>query len=298
MCVIHLPHQASYRDILEQMRRQTIAISYSSHPIPCEILFTSDDMSFNTILFLGSGQVDQIFHRVAQLCPPNIAVVQGAPHWIINENNANDFMAAFVKQTLDYLLAHVQIQQINIIAESQATPPTIFYCAQPEYLSRLRTLILIQPLGLTSNYYQRHQHIIKLFRRRMTKNMLHQLGSLLTDKYMRGNYRTVMKRVNLTNTTIQHQFAHGLSVNSFKELQQICHNNHHIVIISGKHDALFPPRLIQQNLAKYQLPIPVIRVSRAAHSSLATRQGYRLLKIALACQPRTIDIATANTPTN
>lgn len=280
------------------MRRQTISVSYDSHIIPCEIIFTSDDMSFNTILFLGSGQVNQIFHRVAQLCPPNIAVVQGAPHWLIGENNANDFMAAFIKQALNYLLSHTQTPRLHIIAESQAAPPTMFCCAQPNYMSRLRTLVLIQPLGLTSSHYQRHRHIIRLFRRRMTKNILHQLGSLLTDKYMRRNYRTVMKRVNLTNTTIQHQFTHGLSVNSFKDLQQICHNNHRIVIISGKYDALFPPRVIQQNLAKYQLPIPVIRVSRAAHSSLATRQGYRLLKIALACQPRTTDITTANTPTN
>ena len=132
----------------------------------------------------------------------------------------------------------------------------------------------------------------------MTKNMLRQFGSLLTDKYMRRNYRTVMKRVNLTDTIIQHQFIHGLSVNSFSDLQQIHHHNHHIVIISGKYDALFPSRVIKQNLAKYQLSIPVIRVPRVAHSSLATRQGHRLLKIALACRPRATHIATTNTPTS
>lgn len=255
-------------------------------------------MSFDTILFLGSGQVDHIFHRVAQICPPNIAVVQGAPHWLISENNANDFMAAFVKQALDYLLARTQAQQLYIIAESQAAPSTIFYCAQPKYLPRLSQLILIQPLGLTHNYYQSRRCVITLFRQRMTKNMLLQFGSLLTDKYMRRNYRTVMKRVDLTDTIIQHQFVHGLSVNSFSDLQQIHHHNHHIVIISGKHDALFPPRVIKQNLTKHQLPIPVIRVPGVAHSSLATRQGHRLLTIALARRPRATHIATTNTPTS
>lgn len=279
------------------MRRQTISVSYDSRIIPCDILFTSDDLSFDTILLLGSGQVERMVHRVAQLCPPHIAVVQGAPHWLIDEDNANDFMAAFVKQALDYLLARSQTQ-LHIIAESQAAPPTIFYCVQPKHLSRLSQLTLIQPLGLTSNYYPSRQRVIKLFRRRMTKNMLHHLGSLLTDKYMRRNYRTVMKRVNLTNTTIQHQFAHGLSVDSFKELQQICHHNNHIVIISGKHDALFPPHIIKQNLAKYQLPITVTTVPQVAHSSLATRQGHRLLTVALARRPRATHIATTNTPTS
>lgn len=255
-------------------------------------------MSFDTILLLGSGQVEHIFHRVAQICPPNIAVVQGAPHWLLNEDNANDFMAAFIKQALDYLLAHTQTQQLHIIAESQAAPPTIFCCAQPEYVPRLSQLTLIQPLGLTHNYYQSRRRVIKLFQRRVVKNMLHQFGSLLTDKHMRRNYRTVMKRVDLTNATIQHQFTHGLSVNSFKELQQIYRHNCRVVIISGKQDALFPPRVIKQNLTKHQLPIPVIRVPRVAHSSLATRQGYRLLKIALACRPRATHIATTNTPTS
>lgn len=107
-----------------------------------------------------------------------------------------------------------------------------------------------------------------------------------------------MKRVNFTNITIQRQFVHGLSVNSFEELQQIYRHNCRVVIISGKQDALFPPRVIKQNLTKYQLPIPVICVPRVAHSSLATRQGYRLLAIALACRPRATHIATTNTPTN
>ena len=261
------------------------------------MLFTSDDMSFDTILLLGSGQVEHVFHRVAQICPPNIAVVQGAPHWFITEDNANNFMAIFVKQALDFLLAHSQTSQLHIIAESQAAPPTIFCCAQPEYVPRLSQLTLIQPLGLTHNYYQPHRHVIKLFQRRVAKNMLRQFGSLLTDKHMRRNYRTVMKRVNFTNITTQRQFVHRLSVNSFSDLQQI-HYNRHIVIISGKQDALFPPRVIRQNLTKHQLPIPVIRVPRVAHSSLATRQGYRLLKIALACRPRATHIATTNTPTS
>ena len=291
-----LLYQVSRRAILKQMRRQTISISYNSRAIPCEILFTSDDMSFDTILLLGSGQVDHVFHRVAQLCLPHIAVVQGAPHWLITEDNANDFMATFVKQALDYLLTHTQ-NQLHIIAESQAAPPTIFYCAQPEYAPRLRQLTLIQPLGLTHNYYQSRRRAITLFWRRVLKNMLHHFGSLLTDKYMRRNYRTVMKRVDLANTTIQHQFTHGLSVNSFTELQQIHHHNRHI-IISGKHDALFPPHIIKQNLTKYQLPISLTTVPQVAHSSLATRQGHRLLTIALARRPRATHIATTNTPTS
>lgn len=279
------------------MRRQTVSISYNSRTIPCEILFTSDDMSFDTILLLGSGQVEHVFHRVAQLCPPHIAVVQGAPHWLIDEDNANDFMAAFVKQALDYLLTHTQ-NQFHIIAESQAAPPTTFCCAQPEYLSRLSQLTLIQPLGLTHNYYQSRRRAITLFRRRVLKNMLHHFGSLLTDRYTRRNYHTVMKRVDLTNITIQHQFTHGLSVNSFEELQQIYRHNRRVVIISGKQDALFLPCAIKQNLTKYQLPIPVICVPRIAHSSLATRQGYRLLTIALARRPRATHSATTNTPTS
>ena len=150
------------------MRRQTISVSYDSRVIPCDILFTSDDLSFDTILLHGSGQVERMFHRVAQLCPARIAIVQGAPHWLIDEDNANDFMAAFVKQALDFLLAHTQTQ-LHIIAESQATPPTMFYCAQPKHLSRLSQLILIQPLGLTHNYYQSHRRAITLFRRRVLK---------------------------------------------------------------------------------------------------------------------------------
>ena len=151
------------------MQRQTVSISYNSHTIPCEILFTSDDLSFDTILLLGSGQVDYIFHRVAQICPPRMAVIQGAPHWLISENNANDFMAIFVKQALDFLLAHSQTPQLHIITESQAAPPTIFCCAQPEYVPRLSQLTLIQPLGLTHNYYQSRRRVIKLFQRRVAK---------------------------------------------------------------------------------------------------------------------------------
>ena len=107
-----------------------------------------------------------------------------------------------------------------------------------------------------------------------------------------------MKRVDLTNTIIQHQFIHGLSVNSFSDLQQVYHHNRHIVIISGRHDALFPPRVIKQNLTKHQLPVPVVRVPGVAHSSLATRQGHRLLTITLARRPRATHIATTNTPTS
>lgn len=150
----------------------------------------------------------------------------------------------------------------------------------------------------THNYYQSRRRVIKLFQRRVVKNMLHHFGSLLTDKYMRRNYRTVMKRVDLTSTIIQHQFIHGLSVNSFSDLQQVHHHNRHIVIISGKHDALFSPHIIKQNLAKYQLPISLTTVPQVAHSSLATRQGHRLLTIALARRPRATHIATTNTPTS
>lgn len=257
---------------------------YQGEQIKYKIWFTSNSDTIKLVVFLGTVQIKKLPEWVAEACPPNTAIVQGAPHWYAKEDGSDmpDYMLGYTKSVLDSLKTHYSLKLLGVVAESQAAPAVIRLSTADIYHSYFKDLVLIQPLGLNSDVFNTElDGGIKLFRRRIIQNMYHQAGSLMHDKRLRYNHRLLRRMANFSDTKTREQYASGLRHSALDDLKQLAQFGNNVTIICGANDRLFPAKEIRARLGWQDISTPILEVKGVPHSPLASKQGIKLLRASL-----------------
>lgn len=263
--------------------------AYKHMPTPYTIWSNQrGDDPIETIVFLGTIQIGELGKWVAESCPPNTIVVQGAPHWTAQDDGSDipEYMLDFTNSVFDTLLKKFSITKVHIIAESQAAPAVLYLFGQKAYIPSLKKLTLIQPLGLNARAYSGTEaQRVETFKRRIVANFIYQLTALVIDARLRHNHRTVGRitgGARLHNPKARAQYGSGLAHDATSSLKVLYEHHKEIVIICGTKDKLFPPTEIAATLAANGIDIPLRTIKGVPHSPLATRYGQRLLRAAFA----------------
>nr|HPR09765.1 hypothetical protein [Candidatus Saccharibacteria bacterium] len=268
------------------MECREFTYQYDGQAIPCSLWVTSKSVRLTTVVFLGTVQIGELPRWVAEHCPPNTAVLQGAPHWLAKADGSDilAFMREYTVQALNHIIQNYQVKQFNIIAESQAVPGIIQVFARKKFTPYPRALVLVQPLGLNySTFAGTKEQRVQAFFRRVMRNGRYQLADLLLDKRLRYSHRQLSRLVDFRTSIAREQYGSGLAHSSLPELaklQSLCKN---LWIVSGSNDKIFPPTEIKTQLKEVGLSVPVRVIEGVPHSPLATRKGRRLLCAAFDC---------------
>lgn len=269
------------------LEQTTYTYRYNNTNISYTIWATKGEGNIvETVIFLGTIQIDNLVKWVAESCPPGTIVVQGVPHWLAQSDGSDipEYMFHFTKCVLDALLKDFSLTRAHIIAESQAVPGILKLFTWKRYTHYAKKITLLQPLGLNTAAYQGAEELrIKVFRRRIIANLLHQFPTLMFDRRLRYNHRLANKMVGiaLRNPKARAQYSSGLSYDAMSHLRHLASLHKDVVIICGANDKIFPAAEIRAALIENKITIPVHAIKGAPHSPLATRYGRRLLTAAL-----------------
>ena len=250
---------------------------YRNQDIPYTVWRNDDDAVVEAILFLGTVQVGKLPEWIATQCPPRTAIVQGAPHWHAKAEGSDipAFVRGFTESAYANIMNDFCINSPVVIADSQAAPAVISLLADLQH--DCGQLILLQPLGLNAREYGKTDtERITTLKKRILSNARHQFLSFMSDKRLRYSHRLLRKIVNSSSSSAIMQYTAGLRYDILPELRQL-HASLNITVICGAHDTLFPANEIRENLQIHDLAIEIMTVASVPHSSLASRQGKRLL---------------------
>lgn len=253
---------------------------YDGKKISYKIWFSDEGSVIDTVIFLGTVQINKLVQWVAESCPPRIAVIQGAPHWLAKDDGSDipNYMFRYTKNSFDRLAADFELKGLNIIADSQAVPGVISLFLQDNYKSYVKNMVLLQPLGLNADSFAgTDSQRIEIFKNRIIKNTYHQLPDLLLDSRLRYNHRLLSKTVSFRDSKVRAQYNNGLKHDSLPNLKELVRNNKNISIVCGEKDKIFKADEIRKNLNQSNLPIKVVTVKNIPHSPLASRKGLMLL---------------------
>lgn len=265
------------------MKRRQFTYLYQGKPIDYSVWLTSNDKTINTIVFLGTVQIDKLPEWVAQACPPKTAIVQGGPYWHAKPDGSDipDFMIGYTKSALKEIESQYTISSLNIIADSQAVAAVIRIFTLKQYFPTLKSLVLLQPLGLNPNAFKGPENErIATLKRRVARNAYHQIPSLMFDSRLRYNHRLLGKIASLRDTRVRAQYSSGLGHSALPDLKKLTKLGASVTIICGAKDKMFPADEIEPSLKQEGIAIPVVSVHSVPHSPLATKQGLKLLNAA------------------
>lgn len=266
--------------MLPTIKKTDFIYSYSGKSIEYSIWSTGGNESVKTIIYLGTVQIDRMPVWVAEHCPPNTIVVQGAPHWFTKDDGSDthQFMFEFAKNSFTNICKTFPISKAYIITDSQAAPAAMRLFALKAYSPYLIAMALLQPLGFNSFVYSgSDRERIRVFKKRVATNARYQLLSLISDSRLRYNHRLLAKTVGHRGTKTQAQYNSGLMYDGIRDLRHLQEVNIKIVIICGANDKIFPPNEIRDNLYRHHINVAVQSVRGIPHSPLATKHGQKLL---------------------
>lgn len=258
--------------------------TYKQKEIEYTIWHTLRSSDVLTILFLGVAQIEKLPKWVAEHCPNDVIVVQGAPLWNAAEDGADtvEFMFAYIKNVFEYICQTQDFESINIITESQAAPGTAWLFSQEKYNRRVKRITLVQPLGFTQKEYGTSvDDATKVLARRARHNMGYQLKAFLFEPKQRYNHHIVSKHLNFKQAASKAQFGSGLLHDATADFRQLARVYPDIVIVCGENDKLFPPSELSQSLQRHRIPMRLKIVPRVSHATFVSRDGLRLLQEAL-----------------
>jgi len=257
--------------------------AYGAKRIPYSVWYTSTLETVKTVIFLGTVQVGKLAEWVVADSPPGTVVIEGAPHWHAKDDGSDmhQYMYDFTEDAFVNVVKTFSLnrsEQVNVIADSQASPAIIRLFLTKRYKPYRRALVLLQPLGLNRSAYPGEStERLENFKNRIAANARHQLLPIFTDSRLRHNHRTLLKTVGIRNAKAEGQYSSGLACDSTNDLRHLYATNKDIIIICGEQDKLFPPNEIRDTLRKHDIGIDIQLVPRVPHSPLATKYGQRLL---------------------
>lgn len=251
-----------------------------------EYTYWSTPRSSNTLtlFFLGVAQINELPKWVAEHCPNDMIVIQGAPLWNARKDGSDtvDFMFAYIKNVFEHICRSHDFDSINIIAESQSAPGTAWLFSQPEYNERVKQIVLVQPLGLTRHVFGASvDDAAKVLTQRARRNLQYQLKAFLFEPRHRHSFRVVTKHVDLKKAVPKAQFGSGLLYDASPDFKRLSDVYPCIVIVCGENDKLFPPSELVSSLERYNIPMRVKTVPRISHETFVSKDGLQLLREAL-----------------
>jgi len=264
-------------------KRIHLTYRYDGRDIPYTMWRNSDDRKVKTVLFLGIVQIDQLAGWVIESCPPETIVVEGAPYWLARQDGSDvaTFMMTFTKSVFDQLQAIYDVDNLHIVAESQAAPGALELFAERQYQPHLAQLTLLQPLGLNAVAFGgSDDQRMRTFRRRVGKNVLHQLRNIIIDPRLRYNHRLMLRTSKVRGANVRAHYSVGLQHDATVALKKLYAAHKSIRIICGANDKLFPPSELQAVLQQNDIGLTVQLVPGVPHSPLATKHGQQLLRAA------------------
>lgn len=269
--------------IMSAMIRKDCTYEYHNMRIPYVIWFTDDSKTIDTVIFLGSGQIDKLPEWVAEACPPKTAIIQGAPHWHARPDGSDipEYMFEYTRSAFDQVLAARPTDTLHVIADSQAVPGVVKLFTLDTYQKLLGKAVFIQPLGLTARIFGgTDEERMSLFKKRVIWNGYHQILSLISDRRLRYNHRLISRVANFKDPVAIAHYNSGLLYDSLPDIKALYLQNRHISIICGSNDRIFPAHEIESSLGEHNLSVPVFEINGVPHSPLATKKGLRLLGLA------------------
>lgn len=258
--------------------------AHEGSSVPYRIWHKDGDGTIPLVVFLGTIQIGALAEWVAELCPPNSFVIEGAPHWLGGDTEAEvaAFMFRYTQETFRAICDLYAVEHVNVIAESQAVPGVLKLFAEHEFGMLLNALSLVQPLGLNQAAFGGNsQERMDEFHRRLRKNLLHQIPALVTDGKLRHNHRLLYGTIKKDQQKHHKQYSSGLSYDALPSLCTICRIHQNIVIVCGEKDEIFPGEEVRDALSQHGLYLEVRKVHGVPHSPLATKWGQKLLSEAI-----------------
>lgn len=262
------------------LRKLSFNYDYSEQGIPYDVWVNDKNGHIDAIVFLGTVQIGKLARWVAEECPPNTAVVQGAPHWHAKKDGSDipEYMFGYTKSVFDALAKTFNIQSVNVIADSQAAPGVLQLFAESGYQKFIKKLVLTQPLGLNPSIFRGDDTVrFGTFKRRIIKNAHYQIIPLLLDGKLRYNHHQIIKIVDYHDPVTKAQYNSGLKHDSSADLEILSRLDFETTIVCGSHDKIFPASEIAENLKSHDINIDVREVKGVPHSPLPTRLGKKLL---------------------
>lgn len=256
---------------------------YDDKSIPYKVWLSDDSRNIRMIIFLGTVQIGMMPKWVAEKCPSGTAVVEGAPYWFARADGSDmhEYMFNYAKSAYDSLSKDYDFENLSVLAESQAAPAAVRMFTQEPYSKFVQKLILLQPLGFNAHKYPgSNDQKMRVFRRRILKNLIYQMPASLCDEKWRYSYRALSSKVSFRDRTSRAHYASGLKYDATADLSRSKIELDNITIICGTNDQLFPPGEIKETLDRKNLPIDLIEIKGAPHSPLFTKAGYKLLSSA------------------
>jgi hypothetical protein len=268
------------------MFRKEFLYRYDGRDIPYSVWVSDESTTINTIIFLGTVQIENLPKWVTEACPPRTAVVQGAPHWFAKEDGSDipEYMFGYTEDAFRSIAETFRFENLSIIAESQAAPGVIQLFANKKYTPyNVKNIVLLQPLGFNVNSFcGTDTDRMDAFKKRIIKNSYHQLADLFLDSRLRYNHKLLNKTVQFNDSSTQAQYNSGLKWDSLPDARKLILMNQNVTIVCGEKDKIFMPSEIKGNLEKANIPIRVVMMKGIPHSPIATRKGLVLLEKAFA----------------
>lgn len=266
---------------MSTVTRAVLSFQYKGKPIDFEVWQTGSDRP-TAVLFLGAAQTGRLAEWVARHCPPSTIVVQGLPHWLVDDEDISIFAIKYTQEAFRAVISHYKLQEASILVESQATPSVIKLFAVEDLKDHLGDLVLVQPLGLNHSIFSSALDPFSLFLSRTAHNAKYQWRQLL-DRMFYSNARQLSRHLDLRDPMFRTHYTTGLQQDIALELKKLHdQGERRIAIICGANDKLFAPEEISRTLEQYNIDISIQQIPGIPHSPLTTRQGLKLLRTAFA----------------
>jgi pimeloyl-ACP methyl ester carboxylesterase len=241
----------------------------------------------DTIVFLGTAQINKIPLWVAQQCPPGTVVVQGFPHWLTkpDASDLGEAMLAHARHALRTIMQEFGVSTMHLVAESQAAPCAIWLASKlPQSVG---SICMIMPLGLNRTAYG--DSSTKAFEQlvsRSIRSVLQFEQSPLHDKRNCYIVYTVAKMVisGVFDGSTTKKYTFGIMQDMTASLAALITSQpqRRIAVILGGKDRIFPASELAATLSRPEFaPIKQIYFAKASHSSMAIRSSKALLQAAI-----------------
>ncbi|MGB4758448.1 MAG: hypothetical protein WBP26_00135 [Candidatus Saccharimonadales bacterium] len=271
-----------------KLQRYNAVMDFHGTPIPYTY-WTHLEQSAppDTIVFLGTAQINKIPLWVAQQCPPGTVVVQGFPHWLTkpDASDLGEAMLAHAKHALETIMQQFHVSRMHIVAESQAAPCVVWLAGQlPQNVG---SITMIMPLGLnTAAYGNSSAKAFKQLVGRSVRSTLQFEQSPLHDKRNVYIVYTVAKMVlgGCFDGSTTKKYTFGIMQDMSTWLASLIASQPHrrIYVILGGRDRIFPAKELQATLAQPQFAsVKQIFFPKASHSSMAIHSSKPLLGAAI-----------------
>lgn len=248
-------------------------------------LSAEKDLSPDTVIFLGAGQVGSIPRWVARSAGPGVIVVDGLPHWEAHPSGHDtaQFAIAYVQSAFGVIKKEFGLSGLNVIAESQAALATVILARMAPH--QIRNIVLARPVGFSVQAFGKtDQERLRVFRRRILRTafqLIHHPRNLAIAMIM---FRAMLREPNLA--ALNKKYAVGISYDLLQDYKQVAESQkrkgHSLVILLGDRDRLFPSSEILAAFKALQLDDTPIRiVPKTGHASFATPSSKALLRQAI-----------------